>query len=59
VVGGVGVALTGRARAGRTATEVGRMLESVADHEVPTRLRTEVARRVRGRRSSRQIRVDS
>lgn len=59
VAGGVGVALTGRARAARTANEVERMLESVADHEAPTRLRTEVARRVSGRRPSRQIRADS
>jgi len=59
VVGGVGVAMTSRARAARTVQEVERMLESVADHEAPTRLRTEVARRVRGRRPSRQIRADS
>ena len=59
VIGGVGVAMTGRARALRTAKEVERMLESVADHEAPTRLRTEVARRVRGRRPRRQIRADS
>ena len=59
VVGGVGVAMTGRARAARTANEVERVLEFVADHEAPTRLRTEVARRVRGRRPSRQIRADS
>ena len=59
VVGGVGVAMTGRARAARTANEVERVLEFVADHEAPTRLRTEVARRMRGRRPSRQIRADS
>jgi len=59
LVGGVGVAMTSRSRAARTANEVERMLESVADHEPPTRLRTEVARRVRGRRPSREIRTDS
>jgi hypothetical protein len=59
VAGGVSVAMTSRARAARTVREVERMLESVADHEPPTRLRTEVARRVRGRRPSRQIRADS
>jgi hypothetical protein len=49
VLGGIGVALTGRSRAARTVNEVERMLEAVADHESPTRLRNEVARRVTGR----------
>ncbi|MCU1396169.1 MAG: hypothetical protein JWM34_4597 [Ilumatobacteraceae bacterium] len=52
VIGGVGVALTGRRRARRTAMEVERLLEAVADHHSPTRLRADVAQRVIGRRSS-------
>jgi len=59
VVGGVGVAMAGRVRAGRTAREIERVLESVADQKVPTRLRTAVAHGVRGRRPGPQIRVDS
>jgi hypothetical protein len=63
VVGGIGVALNGRTRAARTAAEVERMLEAVADHEAPTRLRSDVVRRVSGRRPgnrpSRRIRTHS
>jgi hypothetical protein len=50
VIGGVTVAVTGKARARRTTVEVERMLEAVADHQSPSRLRNEVARRVIGRR---------
>jgi len=53
VIGAVGMARTGSSRARRTATEVERMLEAVADHQPPSRLRTEVARRVVGRREGR------
>lgn len=49
VLGGVGVALTGRNRANRTTAEVERLLESVADHNDPTRLRAAIAQRVIGR----------
>ena len=51
VLGSIGVALTGRRRARRTESEVQRLLEAVADHQHPTRLRTEVTQRVIGRRS--------
>lgn len=52
VLGGLGVALTGRRRARRTESEVQRLLEAVADHQPPTRLRTEVTQRVIGRRTA-------
>lgn len=52
VLGGIGVALTGRRRAMRTVTEVERLLEAVADHQRPTRLRTDVKQRVIGRKPS-------
>jgi hypothetical protein len=52
VVGGVGVALSGRRRAKRTTVEVERLLEAVADHDSPTRLRADVAQRVIGRRTA-------
>jgi hypothetical protein len=50
IAGGVGVALSGRRRAKRTELEIARLLEAVADHDTPTRLRVEVAQRVIGRR---------
>lgn len=50
VVGGISVALTGRRRAKRTEVEISRLLEAVADHETPTRLRLEVAQRMTGRK---------
>ena len=48
-IGGAAMARSGKNRARRTATEVERMLEAVADHQPPTKLRTDVARRVIGR----------
>lgn len=50
VLGGIGVAFSGRRRAKRTTIEVERLLEAVADHQQPTRLRTEVTQRVIGRK---------
>ena len=50
-IGGVVMARSGKHRARRAATEVERMLDAVADHHPPTKLRTEVARRVIGRTS--------
>jgi hypothetical protein len=53
ILGGLGVARRGRAGAARTANEVERMLEAVADQSRPTRLRSEVARRLSGRERKR------
>ncbi|MCU1389811.1 MAG: hypothetical protein JWL72_3149 [Ilumatobacteraceae bacterium] len=50
IVGGVSVALSGRRRAKRTEVEIARLLEAVADHNTPTRLRVEVAQRMTGRK---------
>jgi hypothetical protein len=50
-IGGVAVARSGRNRARRAVNELERMLEAVADHQPPTKLRHEVARRVIGRAS--------
>ena len=49
VLAGLGVAMTGRSRALRTALEVERVLDAVTDHVEPVPLRTDVVTRVRGR----------
>ena len=49
IVAGVGVALTGRKRAGRTEREVRRLLDAVDAGVDPTRLSVDVVRRATGR----------
>jgi hypothetical protein len=51
VAAGVGVAATGRSRAGRVEREVGRVLDAVDQHARPARLSVDVARRVAGKTS--------
>ena len=51
VAAGVGVAATGRSRAGRVEREVGRVLDAVDQQARPARLSVDVVRRVAGKRT--------
>jgi len=51
VAAGVGVAATGRSRAGRVEREVGRVLDAVDQQARPARLSVDVVRRVAGKRA--------